>query len=115
MSTAYERKVNKMVRKLGIALGAETPEELVDAMVDRFLGWKLPKNFNPDCGISFTPEHSAEYMASIGKPPARYDPVGTNLFDALQAREMIEHMLNMPKKKVEYTHNKLQTNGDTDG
>ena len=30
----------------------------IDEMVNRFLGWKLPKDFAPDGGISFKPsEH----------------------------------------------------------
>jgi hypothetical protein len=67
-------------------------EEQIDKMVDRFLGWKLPKDFCPDAGISFKPEYNAEYMASQGKPPMRHEPVGTNLFTADQAREMIKYM-----------------------
>lgn len=31
-------------------------EEQIKHMVSRFLGWKLPKNFNPDAGISFKAE-----------------------------------------------------------
>jgi hypothetical protein len=29
-------------------------DEQIKYMVDRFLGWRLPENFNPDGGISFT-------------------------------------------------------------
>lgn len=51
-------------------------------LVDRFLSWKLPQDFGPDCGISF-------------KPPTHPNswPVGTNLFTAEQARQMLEHIL----------------------
>lgn len=63
-------------------------------MVDRFLSWKLPENFRPDAGITFTPEHSVEFMASLGKPPMRHAPTGTNLFDADQAAAMIRHMID---------------------
>lgn len=55
---------------------------LVATMVDRFLGWPLPKDFGPDAGISFTP--STHPMGW---------PVGTNLFTADQARAMFEHAL----------------------
>jgi hypothetical protein len=55
-------------------------EKQIDEMVNRFLGWKLPENFNPDCGISYQ---------KIGKP------IGTNLFTATQAREMIKHILGV--------------------
>ena len=58
----------------------------VNKMVDRFLGWKLPSDFSPDCGISFVP------------PVTPFSwPSGTNLLNAEQARQMIEHMLAEPK------------------
>jgi hypothetical protein len=49
------------------------------AMVDRFLGWKLPKDFDPDAGISF--EEGALW------------PSGTNLLHAGQAKEMLEYVV----------------------
>lgn len=58
-------------------------------MVDRFLGWKLPEYFNPDCGISFKRtfnEHTAH--------PMKHEPVGTNLFDATQAAAMVRYMVD---------------------
>lgn len=63
-------------------------------MVDRFLGWKLPENFRPDAGISFEPEYNVEYNASRGMPPARHEPIGTNVFDATQADAMVRYMLD---------------------
>lgn len=54
----------------------------IRAMVDRFLGWKLPEDFAPDCGIAYT------------KSGPEYAPVGTNLFTATQAEAMVRHMLN---------------------
>lgn len=62
---------------------------MVDKMVDRFLGWKLPKDFAPDAGISFKPTkpyEGDEYGNS-------WWPIGTNLLHAGQARQMIEHLL----------------------
>jgi hypothetical protein len=56
--------------------------------VDRFLCWKLPEHFNPDCGISFTRDYNQNTPY-----PAKHEPVGTNLFTAEQAREMFEHCL----------------------
>ena len=53
---------------------------LIDQMVDRFLGWKIPADFSPDCGIAFTPIPNAS-------------PVGTNLLTAVQAKAMLEHVL----------------------
>ena len=63
-------------------------EKLIEQMVSRFLGWKLPKDFAPDAGIQFNPN-------SLQAPGNPYWPTGTNLFHAGQAREMIEHMLDV--------------------
>lgn len=57
-------------------------DDQIKYMVDRFLGWKLPEHFNPDCGISFDPKYRDAHS-----------PVGTNLFDATQATEMVRHMV----------------------
>ena len=57
-------------------------KRLIDAMVNAFLGWQLPKDFAPDCYISFDREKAAA--------PHCW-PVGTNLFTADQARQMFEH------------------------
>jgi hypothetical protein len=59
-------------------------------MVDRFLGWTLPKNFSPDAGVSYVPtqHHLAQ---GVG-------PSGTNLLDATQADAMVRHMADgMPE------------------
>lgn len=55
---------------------------MIDKMVDRFLTWPLPKDFAPDCGISFIENRSPHCW-----------PVGTNLLTAEQARAMVKHML----------------------
>lgn len=68
-------------------------EEQIKYMVDRFLGWHLPKDFSPDAGISFRPTFN-EHMP-FG--PQYHNPSGTNLFDARQAEEMVRYMIeNMP-------------------
>ena len=65
----------------------EVSEEQLDAMVNRFLSWRLPKPWNPDNGISYARPNYAH-------APAEHDwPTGTNLFDARQARQMVLHML----------------------
>jgi len=66
----------------------------IKKVVDKFLNWKLPEDFNPDAGISFKPEYNIEYMAKQGKPPMKHEPVGTNLFDADQAKQMFEYVLS---------------------
>ncbi len=63
-------------------------EDQVRYMVDRFLSWKLPENFNPDGGVSFKAtfnEHTAH--------PMKNEPSGTNLLDATQADAMVRHMI----------------------
>jgi hypothetical protein len=67
--------------------------KVTDEMVNRFLSWKLPEDFHPDAGISFSPLFNVEYNAKLGIPPARHQPIGTNLFNADQARAMLEHVL----------------------
>lgn len=63
------------------------PAPDVARMVNRFLGWRLPKPWHPDNGISYK-------RPNYGHAPADHDwPTGTNLFDAEQAKQMIEYML----------------------
>jgi hypothetical protein len=59
----------------------------VDAVVDRFLCWKLPEDFNPDGGVSFSPSKRLT-------PDDLSWPVGTNLFTADQAKQMFLHCLS---------------------
>lgn len=68
-------------------------DEQIKHMVDRFLAWRLPENFQPDAGISFKPEYNVEYNDARGLPPARHQPSGTNLFDATQAEAMVRYMV----------------------
>lgn len=62
--------------------------DIVKGMVDRFLQWELPKDFYPDAGISFS-KYSGDDVSGI-----KNKPIGTNLFHAGQAKEMIEFMLD---------------------
>lgn len=63
-------------------------DQFISKAVDRFLGWRLPKDFYPDCGISFKPPEKPH-------PDVLYEywPVGTNLFTADQAKAMFEHCI----------------------
>lgn len=66
-------------------------EDQIKHMVDRFLCWKLPRDtFNPDCGISFDKAPFNTHTAH----PMKYEPSGTNLFDATQAAAMVRHMID---------------------
>jgi hypothetical protein len=58
----------------------------IDKMVDRFLNWRLPNDFAPDCGISFNPAPDA-----MGYEPTW--PVGTNLLTAVQAKQMLSEVV----------------------
>jgi hypothetical protein len=70
-------------------------EDQIKHMVDRFLSWKLPENFNPDGGISFKAAYN-EHTAH----PAKHEPSGTNLFGATQATAMVRYMLEGIGAKV---------------
>jgi hypothetical protein len=67
---------------------------VTDEMVNRFLSWKLPDDFCPDGGVSFS--------KTVGTMDGQRDrkemgpawwPVGTNLLSAEQARAMLTHVL----------------------
>jgi hypothetical protein len=81
----------KIERRAALAASAGTGEKQekqmddsqIRYMVDRFLGWKLPQNFNPDAGISYAP------LSYADKCP----PTGTNLLDATQAEAMIRYLV----------------------
>lgn len=56
-------------------------------MVERFLGWRLPHNFNPDGGITF------EQVANKGTEFAiKREPSGANLLDLTQAAAMVRYI-----------------------
>ena len=59
--------------------------QVADEMVIRFLAWKLPQDFSPDCHIRFDRD-----AADAGSWP-----VGTNLLNAIQARAMLKHVLGI--------------------
>jgi hypothetical protein len=66
---------------------AHRKDVLVRHMVNRFLGWRLPKPWHPDNGISYVRPNYAHFEAE-------HDwPTGTNLFDATQAEAMVRYML----------------------
>lgn len=66
-------------------LPALIPGIATDRMVDLFLSWRLPSDFQPDGGISF-----------ISRPLLDTWPTGTNLFTSTQARAMLNHVLSVP-------------------
>lgn len=70
---------------------------VTDEMVNRFLMWKLPDDFCPDGGVSFSRKvgtfDGERDRAEMG--PSWW-PVGTNLLSAEQAKAMLEHVLTIP-------------------
>lgn len=68
-------------------------EDQIKHMAERFLGWRIPQPFRPDAGVSFEPEFNVEYNAKLGKPPARHEPTGTNLWGYTEAVAMVRHMV----------------------
>ena len=60
-------------------------EAQIKNMVDRFLAWRLPKDFRPDAGVSY---------ARPNYPPiVDATPTGTNLLNSYQAEAMVRHMI----------------------
>ena len=84
----YAQRVAHMDVLLAAARASLVPREpTIAEMVNRFLAWPLPKDFRPDCGISFDGREDDEWNKN------KTWPVGTNLFTADQAREMFEHVM----------------------
>lgn len=78
---------SRILRKIASLITSPIPGAPdVDAMVNRFLAWRLPDDFAPDSGISFS---------NITDPVWTHDtwPTGTNLLNAAQARAMFEHCM----------------------
>lgn len=66
------------------------PQEVdIQALVNRFLGWKVPKDFAPDAGISYVPPAYATDAAGV----VVHYPVGTNLLNAVQAEAMLKYVV----------------------
>ena len=91
INRACDQLMNRIAE--GWLEGKNEPQEPRDTqikrMVDRFLAWKLPENFNPDGGISFK-----KTVNENTSHERKNDPTGTNLLDALQAEEMVRYLLD---------------------
>lgn len=77
----------KSALKSAPAAKGNAPAVDIEQMVNRFLGWKLPQTFAPDCGILFKQVYADSW------------PTGTNLFHAGEAKAMFEHCLATPAAK----------------
>jgi NTP pyrophosphatase (non-canonical NTP hydrolase) len=90
LAAAVARKFNATSEKVGLTtrIDAADDGDLVALLVQRFLAWRLPDDFNPDGGVSFVP------VLNPGTDYAhRNRPVGTNLLTAVQAEAMVRHLL----------------------
>jgi len=79
-----------------VVVPVESAEEVINTAVGRFLCWRLPEHFTPDGGISFAKTYNTYIDGKLVKDAPRKPqdwPVGTNLLDADQARQMFEHCL----------------------
>lgn len=90
---ATEKVVGRAEAYFAFLRGALPKPQLADEqikhMVDRFLSWRLPENFNPDEGIHF----DADAAKKLDPRNHRYEPYGTNLLDATQADAMVRYMV----------------------
>ena len=67
---------------------------IIGRIVNRFLGWELPDDFCPDCGISFNKKVNIHIDGKLKETDRReagpcWWPVGTNLFTADQTEAML--------------------------
>lgn len=87
--TVIQRLRNPTATASGVKEGmpANRTDYVSRAMVDAFLSWRLPEDFSPDAGISFTRDYNQNTPY-----PRKHEPIGTNLFSADQAREMLEYV-----------------------
>ena len=70
--------------------------KVTEEMVNRFLMWRLPEDFRPDGGISFTRSKYGETVHPM--------PVGTNLLTYTQAKAMLEFVLAAADPDSEAQH-----------
>jgi hypothetical protein len=83
---AFENAKQKMWPLMGYALRERLAGPSPEA-VSRFLAWPLPKDFYPNCGISFDGRKDDEWNKN------KTWPIGTNLLTAEQATAMLKHVL----------------------
>jgi hypothetical protein len=70
-------------------------KEMLDRMTNRFLTWRLPETFGPDCFVSFD---------RAGAKRNQSWPVGTNILTFDEARAMLEHILEPLVERIRATN-----------
>lgn len=94
---AKKKSIQALISKHGEFAGMHpVPQYPMQEIVNRFLCYKLPKDFQPDGGISFKRESDYEHPEH-GRH--RFEPTGTNLLTAEQAKAMFEHVLGIKQTK----------------
>ena len=100
-------KVDELEAMLEAPAMAEQVSAVTDEMVSRFLAWRLPYDFYPDCGISF------DGRKDDGWNKNKTWPTGTNLLTAEQAKAMLAHVLGAapaaPAQAVPLNFDQLQS------
>ena len=74
-------------------------KNIIKRIVDRFLAWKLPDDFSPDCGIHYIGDQNGFSYYPI-------KPIGTNLFTADQATKMVEEIA---KHEIDFLLERIAT------
>lgn len=81
-------KLSEVTPNKGVGAGlidakttAAQHDAALNAMVDRFLCWQLPRDFGPDCYVRFDREKAEKNNIW---------PIGTNLLTAEQAKAMFK-------------------------
>lgn len=95
----YTKADAEAMCQLAIAGYQKARRTVTEKMVSRFLSWELPRDFAPDCGIRF------EYMGKEARDARGFSlawPIGTNLLTAIQARQMLEHVLDTAPPQGEW-------------
>jgi hypothetical protein len=89
---ASTERLEELVVQLfdGKLLDSISIDNIIRAAADKLMGWKLPEDFYPDCGISFKKLSDYDHP-EFGR--TKYEPTGTNLFNVTQARAMFEYCL----------------------
>lgn len=84
-ANAVRSSVEALMAQDATRAGGDARLRVTSDMVTRFLGWRLPEDFAPDCGITFKPLVYGDAVLSW--------PSGTNLLTGHQAKAMLEHVL----------------------
>jgi len=72
-------------RILSVIWEAKPKAQIVEEMARRFLGWRIPDSFSPDCYVMFDRERAKANNSW---------PIGTNIFSLDEAMNMVNYLLD---------------------